>query len=164
MNPLEQAIILEWSKDSKRLTDGRVVESGNGCLFKPEAQDRVLVMTTGSETRVVLVAILERQDSAMPMTLECPEGMRLQTNLLKMDATKMQINTTHLLSASQHHCLVEGTHTETSRLKVTQSDSIVREVGSLEDRVGGTLFQRMSNWLSTTATDVRMKAKSFLFE
>lgn len=161
---VEQAIIKEWLKDRKILADGRVVQPSDDCLVKPEANDLVLIMANGPGATVTLIAILERPDPTAPLELKPSTSIDFKAHRITLEAKKMQVNAINLLSSAQDHYLVEDTHTEISKLKVSRSDVIIKQRITSEHQIGGVRLQRLGHWLSNTTNDVRMKAKSFLFE
>ena len=68
-----------------------------------------------------------------------------------------------MLTSARNIQAVADVHTETSRLRLTQVGTDVRRAGNADHTVDGTLLQRIGTWVSTTARDARLTARSFLF-
>ena len=154
--------IRAWSGGAGVLTDGRPARSGFSCLVRPVPGDRVVVWS-GSEGDCWVLAILHRQDPKAAAVLAMPGDATVEAQRLTVVAEAVNIAATDFLTSTRNRHIVEDTRTQTSRLRVCRIGTDIREVTTSDDRVHGTLLQRAGTWLSTTAREARLVARSFLF-
>ncbi len=152
--------VLAWSGTAGTLSDGHTARTGFSCLVRPEPGDRVLVWPGKDESWVL--AIMHRR-SEQPAVISMSGNAALEASRLSLAAESVHIAAGDLLTSARNMQAVSDVHTETSRLRVTQVGTDVRRVGNADDAVEGTLLQRLGTWVSTTARDARLTARSFLF-
>ena len=159
---LSVAAIASWADDRGALADGRGVRVAASCLLRPAAGDRVLIWSGDEETWVL--SVLERNAADAPVVLKSDTGVTIEAPRVALQGKVVQVAASEFLSSTRNRHAVEHTRTEHSKLRVSQVGTDIRRVGTADERVSGTLMQRTGTWLSTTAREARLKARSFLFE
>lgn len=159
---MEEAVIDVWSAQKKVLVDGRNALLSDGCLVKPAPKDRVLVFTENLHNCTIL-AILERGLSTS-IVLSATNMLAFEGNQATLAAKKIRWASTNFLSSASNHYIAKDLQTEIIKLRITETNTIVRQANTTDDNIHGVLLQRFGTWLSDTAKEVRMKAKQFLFE
>ena len=159
---LSVAAIASWADDRGALADGRGARVAASCLLGPAPGDRVLVWSGDDETWVLSVLARNAQDA--PIVLKSDTGVTIEAPRVALQGKVVQVAAHEFLSSTRNRHAVEHTRTENSKLRVSQVGMDIRRVDTADERVSGTLMQRSSTWLSTTAREARLKARSFLFE
>ena len=159
---LAVAAIASWADDRGALADGRGARAAASCLLRPAAGDRVLVWSGDAETWVL--SVLERGAEDAPVVLKSDTGITIEAPRVALQGKVVQVAARDFLSSTRNRHAVEHTRTESSKLRVSQVGMDIRRVDTADERVSGTLMQRSGTWLSTTAREARLKARSFLFE
>lgn len=159
---LSDGVIASWAEDRGALADGRGARSAASCLLQPTVGDRVLVWSADDD--VWVLALLEHARDEAPVVLKSDAGITIEAPRVALQGKVVQVAATDFLSSVRNRHAVEHTRTEHSRLRVSQIGTDIRRVVTADERVSGTLLQRAGTWLSTTARDARLKARTFLFE
>ena len=152
--------IRTWSGAVGTLSDGRMARAGFSCLVRPEPGDRVLVWPAEDECWVLAVV---HRASEQPAVISMPGAVALEASRLALAAESIHIAAGDLLTSTRNMQAVTDVHTETSRLRVTQIGTDIRRTGHADETIEGTLLQRIGTWMSTTAREARLTARSFLF-
>ena len=158
---LTEGDILSWSEGVGTLTDGRAARAGFSCVVRPASGDRVLIWPTPEACWVL--AILQRPDEQSPAVIAMPGPTALEAPRIALSAKTLHIAAGDLLTSAGNVHSVSDTSTESSRLRVTQVGTDIRRVGNADEKVEGTLLQRMGTWMSATVREARLTARSFLF-
>ena len=151
-----------WSENAGVLTDGRSARAGFSCLVRPAPGDRVVVWSA-EENDCWVLAILFRQDPMAPTVLAMSSEASIEAKRITVAAESMNIVAADFLTSARNRHIVEDTRTQTSRLRISRIGTDIRQVTTADDTVRGTLLQRAGTWLSTTAREARLSARSFLF-
>ena len=159
---LREAVVASWDNQGGVLSDGVSARLGPSCLLRPQAGDRVLVWRAGM-VRTVL-AVLERPEGETTAILATPGPLSIQAPEVALASRSVQIRCEDLLTHAKNRHSVEDTRTDTARVRVAQVGIDVRRATTSSDEVSGTMVQRIGTWLSTTARDARLKARTFLFD
>ena len=159
----ESADIRAWSGDSGVLADGRPARAGVSCLIRPVPGDRVVIWSSAQEGCCWVLAILQRQDPSASTVIAMAGNLALETKRFTVAADSVNIAATDFLTSTRNRHIVEDTRTQTSRLRVSRIGTDIRQVTTSDDTVHGTFLQRAGTWLSTTAREARLTARSFLF-
>ena len=154
--------VTSWAEDRGVLDNGLIARTAASCLLRPQAGDKVLSWNDDSGAWVL--AILERCDNDAPTKISAPGSLHIEAPRVALQGQVVQVAARDFLTCSQNRHAVENTRTENSRLRVSRIGTDIREVTTSEDRVAGTMLQRVGTWLSTTAHEARLKARTFLFE
>lgn len=162
MHQMEEAMIARWSEKTGTLLDGRLVRMGNSCLVSPSTGDQVLV--TSYKGDCWLLAILKRADNNAKLTLSSSTRLDFQAPSITLITEKMNLTAEEFLSRVENRQCVEETHTQTSKLRVSEVETDIRTATTVEDSISGFRLQRMGQWLVNVAREARMTAKSFIFD
>lgn len=160
---LREARVLSWSADAGMLEDGGTARVGFSCLMQPAAGDLALVWEGGEAGRWVL-AVLERGNVDAPAVLRSPSPIAMEAPRVGVSAGTFQVAAETILTNARNHHAVEDTSTHTSRMRVVQVGTDIRRASVVDDKIEGAFLQRVGSWISSTARDARMRARTFLFE
>ncbi len=159
---LDKARVAAWAEDRGALEDGRPARPAASCLLRPQVGDRVLCWTDDSGAWVL--AVLEREREDAPAVLSAPNQLNIQAPTVALQGRVVQVAARDFLSSVDNRHAVENTRTQHARLRVCEVGTDIRRATVAEDRISGTMLQRFGTWLSTTAHEARLKARTFLFE
>ena len=157
-----EATVASWAEDRGALDNGRLARAAASCLLRPCVGDRVLSWT-GDQGAWVL-AVLERGNEEEPLVLAAAKQISLEAPRVALQGEVVQVAARDFLSCARNRHAVENTRTESCRLRVSQVGTDIRRVATSDERISGTLLQRVGTWISTTAHEARLKARTFLFE
>ena len=160
---LGEAVVAAWSDDTGTLADGRIAGLGASCLLRPAPGDRVLAWA-GEDGRCWVLAVLQRQSQEAPAVLATGGAMTIEAPRLAMAAKAVHIVAEDFLTSTRNRHAVARTHTETCDVRVSQVGTDIRRATTVDDDIKGTLWQRTGTWISNTARDARLKARTFLFD
>ncbi len=160
---LGEAVVASWSEAAGLLADGRSVRQSASCLLRPMAGDRVLVWR-GAGGRHWVLAVLERSDEKNAAVLAVPGPVAVQAPRIALSARAVHIAAEDFLTSTRNHHSVEDTRTATSRVRVSQIGTDIRRVTTADEQVHGTLLQRAGTWISNTAREARLRARTFMFD
>lgn len=160
---LGEAVVAAWSDETGTFADGRIAGLGASCLLRPAPGDRVLAWT-GEDGRCWVLAVLQRHSQEAPAVLATGGAITIEAPRLAMAARAVHIVAEDFLTSTRHRHAVEGTRTETCDVRVSQVGTDIRRATTVDDDVKGTLWQRTGTWISNTARDARLKARTFLFD
>lgn len=165
---INEAVIVSWGGTSGCCDDGKSVRLGSSCLIQPVVGDRVLVTNQGNADEYgAIIAILERPlDTSDTSTLKLAIGANLYLNApeINIRTGKLLSHSNDLISHAINRHIVEGTRTLNAKIRVAEVERDQRVAKNVEDAIRGGLLQRFGSWLSDTATEVRMKASSFIYD
>ncbi len=160
---LREADVASWNGESGTLADGSSVGLGASCLLRPQAGDRVLVWCPlGRPGRVL--AVLERPDGQATAVLTTSGPLAIEAPQVAVASQTVQIRCDDLLTHSRNHHSVEDTRTDSARIRVAQIGVDIRRATTSSEEVSGTMIQKVGTWISSTARDARLKARTFLFD
>lgn len=160
---LHEARVLSWSGEAGVLEDGSAARLGASCLLQPEAGDLALVWEGGDAGRWTL-AVLQRRNAESAAVLRSPGPIAFEAPRVGVTAGTFQVAAETILTSARNHHAVEDTSTQTSRVRVAQVSTDIRRATTVDDKIEGAFLQRIGTWLSTTAREARMRARTFLFE
>ncbi|MDE0706069.1 MAG: DUF3540 domain-containing protein [Rhodospirillaceae bacterium] len=159
---LGEATVTSWAEDRGTLDGGRPAAAAASCLLRPCVGDRVLCWSGAGGAWVL--AVLERSDPRAPAVLAAPDRLSIEAPRVSLQGEVVQVAARDFLSCARNRHAVENTRTESSRLRVSQIGTDIRKATVSDERVTGALLQRVGTWISTTAHEARLKARTFLFE
>ena len=158
-----EAVVSTWSEAAGWLDDGRPAEATVSCLVRPAPGDRALIWSDDND-RCWVLAILQRADPKAVTLLTAPEHIVIEAPRIAMNAAAVHLCAEDFLSSVRSRHAVEDTRTEISRVRVSQVGTDIRRATTSDDTVTGTLMQRAGTWISNTARDARLRARTFLFD
>ncbi|MYA67336.1 MAG: DUF3540 domain-containing protein [Gammaproteobacteria bacterium] len=156
---LGEATVTSWAEDRGTLDGGRPAAAAPSCLLRPRGGDRVRCRS-GAWVR----SGRERSDPRAPAVLAAPDRLSIEAPRVSLQGEVVQVAARDFLSCARNRHAVENTRTESSRLRVSQIGTDIRKATVSDERVTGALLQRVGTWISTTAHEARLKARTFLFE
>ena len=160
---LRQTTVVAWQDDRGTLAGGIPATPAASCLLRPGAGDTVLAWCPDAGAPAHIVAVLARASDA-PAVLTSNTALVIEAPSFGVSAKTVQIGCEDLLTHATNAHAVEGTRTETARVRVAQIGTDIRRATTVDDEVTGTLLQRTGTWMSNTVREARFKARSFLFD
>lgn len=160
---IRESRLLSWSGEVGVLEDGGAARLGASCLLQPAAGDVALVWAGGGGDRWVL-AVLERSAASTPAVLRASSPIAIEAPRVGVSAGTFQVAAETILTSARNHHAVEDTSTQTSRVRVAQVSTDIRRASTVDDQIEGAFLQRIGTWLSSTAREARLRARTFLFE
>ena len=169
---LRQTAVVAWQDRRGTLTGGIPATAAASCLLRPATGDMVLAWCPDSGRTAHIVAVLVRAaDTDAPAVLASESALAVQAPSFRVEAQSVsisgeivQIGCEDLLTHAKNAHAVEGTRTESARVRVAQIGTDIRRATTVDDEVKGTLLQRTGTWISNTAREARFKARSFLYD
>ena len=161
---LEEAEVVAWSRDGRGvITGGRAALLSASCLLLPQPGDRVLAWSRDGGPSFVL-AVLSRAAQHTTVVLASQSPLAIEAPRVGIASRVLQVECEDLLTHARHRHSVGETRTETSRVRVAQVGTDIRRATTVDDAIAGTFLQRVGTWISNTARDARLKARTFLFD
>lgn len=168
---LGETVVATWAGTVGTLVDGSTVHVAASCLMRPAAGDRVLVwlaahrQSDGSTQAVAgwIIAVIERSSNDTSV-LASVAPLAIETPRLGISAGAVHIAARDFLTSTRNRHAVEDTRTETARVRVSEVGTDIRRTTLADDQIAGTFLQRAGTWISNTARDARLKARTFLFD
>ena len=161
-----EATVAAWSEASGSLEDGRVARLAASCLLRPAPGDRVLIWI-GDEsepsTDVRVLSVIERSGNDA-LVLAASRPLAIKAPSVGVSSETMHIVARDFLTNTRNRHAVEDTRTETVRVRVAQVGADIRRADTVDEDVSGTFLQRAGTWISNTAREARLKARTFLFD
>lgn len=160
---MHEATISAWSDNTGTLDSGHIARLGASCLLRPAAGDRALIWSGGDGQSWVL-AVLQRPGDDPASVLATPGPLTIEAPKVGITAASVHVSAHELLTSTRNRHAVEETRTETTRVRVAQVGTDIRRATTADDQVTGTFLQRTGTWISNTAREARLRARTFLFE
>ena len=162
---LQEADVRAWAGSTGSLADGRVAHLAASCLLRPAPGDRVLAWSGGDADAgpAWVLSVLERSSSEVAV-LASSAPLAIEAPRVGVSAQAVHIAAEDFITSTRHRHAVEDTRTETVRVRVAQVGTDIRRTETLDEEVAGTFLQRAGTWVSSTAREARLRARSFLFD
>ena len=161
-----EATVAAWSETTGSLQDGRVARLATSCLLRPAPGDRVLIWVrddNGQPGHVWVLNVIDRpgNDAAV---LAASRPLAIKAPRVGIATDTMHVASRDFLTTTRNRHAVEDTRTETVRVRVAQVSADIRRADTVDEEIRGTFLQRAGTWISNTARDARLKARTFLFD
>lgn len=108
--------------------------------------------------------MLHRPAANKPAVLTTSGPLAIEAPRIGISTQALHITSEDFLTCTRHRHAVEDTRTETSRVRVAQVGTDIRRTVTADDTVSGTFLQRAGTWISSTAREARLRARTFLFD
>ncbi len=109
------------------------------------------------------LAVLQRPDEAAAV-LSAPGGVAIEAPRITLSAGAVHIAAEDFLTHARNRHAVENTRTESCKVRISHVGTDIRRATTADDMVEGTMLQRTGTWISSTAREARLRARSFLFD
>ncbi len=160
---LREASVSAWTGATGALSDGRTARLGASCLLRPAPGDRVLIWS-GDDGRNWVLSVLVRTADDAAALLAAPGPLVIEAPRVGISARAVHIVAEDLLTSTRNRHAVEETRTETARVRVAKIGTDIRRVNTVDDAIEETFLQRAGTWISNTAREARLRARTFLFD
>ena len=160
---LHESTVEAWSGTVGTLAGGHTARLATSCLLQPVAGDRVLVWAQEGDMRWIL-SVIERQNAEAPAKLAFGGPLTIEAPRVGISANAVHVVAEDFLTSTRNRHAVEETRTETVRTRVAQVGTDIRRATTVDDQIEGTLLQRTGTWISSTAREARLRARTFLFD
>lgn len=160
---LREAGVAAWTGAAGVLCDGCTARLGASCLLRPAPGDRVLIWS-GDDGRSWVLSVLLRAAEDATARLAVPGPLAIEAPRVGISARAMHIVAEDFLTSTRNRHAVEETRTETARVRVARIGTDIRRVNTADDAIEGTFLQRAGIWISNTAREARLRARTFLYD
>ena len=160
---LAEASVASWGDNRGVLHPATSATLAPSCLIVPRAGDSVLAWTKPDSAARVL-AVLARAEPGRPGRMALEAGMEVEATTLAVRAQTLTVSAGKMISHAQAHHIVEDTRTEAVRMRVADIEEDVRRARNAHDEVSGTLLQRAGAWFNNVAREIRVHARTTLFD
>lgn len=160
---LREGNVSVWTETTGVLSDGCTTRLGASCLLRPAPGDRVLVWS-GDDGQHWVLSVLRRAAGDETALLAVPCPLAIEAPRVGISARGVHIVSEDFLTSTRNRHAVEETRTETARVRVAHIDTDIRRVNTADDAIEGTFLQRTGTWISNTAREARLRARTFLFD
>ena len=160
---LREASVSVWTGTAGVLCGGRTARLAVSCLLRPAPGDRVLVWSGDDGRSRVLSVLLRATDDATAL-LAAPGPLAIEAPRVGISARTVHIVSEDFLTSTRNRHAVEETRTETARVRVARIGTDIRRANTADDAVEGTALHRAGIWISNTAREARLRARTFLFD
>ena len=160
---LREMSVSVWTGTTGVLSDGCTARLGASCLLRPSPGDRVLIWSGDDRRNWVLSVLLRAADDATAL-LATPGPLAIEAPRVGISAGAVHIVSEDFLTSTRNRHAVEETRTETARVRVARIGTDIRRVNTADDAIEGTFLQRAGTWISNTAREARLRARTFLFD
>ena len=148
------------ARDGLRLESGARAAIAPSCLVRPEPGDRVLVWRTLEGA--IVVAVLARA-SGRVLAVGSESGIRLEAPRIALRAGRVHVLAGELLASASSIHEVSRVSTRSAELRVAEIGTDIRRAKTARDEIEGTFVQRLGAWVSDTAREARIAARTMLF-
>ena len=160
---LREASVSVWTGATGVLCDGCTARLGASCLLRPAPGDRVLIWSGDDGRSWVLAVLLRAADDATAL-LAAPGPLAIEAPRVGISARAVHIVSEDFLTSTRNRHAVEETRTETARVRVARIGTDIRRTNTADDAIEGTFLQCAGIWISNTAREARLRARTFLFD
>ena len=157
---LEEDVVRDCVRDTVRLESGVAAAVAPSCLVRPEPGDRVLVWRTGEGS--VAVAVLARAGGDA-LAIGAEAEIRLESPRISVRAEMVRVLAGEVVTSANAVHEVSRVSTRSAELRVAEIGTDIRRAKTARDEVEGTFVQRLGSWVSDTAREARIAARTMLF-
>ena len=157
---LEEDVVRECLHDAIGLESGSTAARAGSCLVRPEPGDRILVWRTGEEC--IVIAVLERKGGGATV-IASQSGLVLEAPCVSVRGERVDFHAGELLTSARAIHEVSRVSTRSAEVRVAEIGTDVRRAKTARDEVEGTFVQRIGTWVSDTAREARIAARTMLF-
>ena len=157
---LEEDAVRECTRDGVRLEDGAPAAVAPSCLVRPVPGDRILVWRSAEDS--IVVAVLARAGDGA-LAVGARRGIRLEAPRIAVRAGRVHVLAGELVTSAGAVHEVSRVSTRSAELRVADIGTDVRRANNVRDEVAGTFVQRLGAWVSDTAREARIAARTMLF-
>ena len=156
----EEAMVRVCTGNEAELEGGTAATTAPSCLLRPRPGDRVLLWRSGAGR--VVVAVLER-DGGGATVVSSDAGLVLEAPHVSVRGERVDLRAGELLTSARAVHEVSRISTRSAELRVAEIGTDIRRAKTARDEVEGTFVQRLGTWVSDTAREARIAARTMLF-